>query len=82
VTAEKRLSDYLICWLQGDKKSMATATLEPIAYGVKDSAKLMGVCPGTIRNLIKDGDLLAVRVRDRVLIRKESLEQLLKEGAR
>jgi len=59
---------------------MVTATFEPIAYGVKDSAKLLGVCPGTIRNLIKDGDLPAVRVRDRVLIRREALEKLLKEG--
>ena len=61
---------------------MVTAAFEPIAYGVKDSAKLLGVCPGTVRNLIKDGDLPSVRVRDRVLIRKESLEKLLQEGAR
>jgi excisionase family DNA binding protein len=62
--------------------SMSTVTLERLAFGIQESAQLTGLGKSKIRNLIRDGALPAVRVGDRVLIRKESLEKLLQEGAR
>jgi excisionase family DNA binding protein len=60
--------------------SMSTATLEPLAYSVKEAASALRVHPNTIRNLIRDGELVAARIRDRVIIRRESLKQLLLDG--
>jgi excisionase family DNA binding protein len=59
---------------------MSTAAIEPIAYSVKEAASALRVHPNTIRNLIRDGELTAARIRDRVIIRRESLEQLLLDG--
>jgi excisionase family DNA binding protein len=61
--------------------SMSTVTLERLAFGIQESAQLTGLRKSKIRMLIRDGALPAVRVGDRVLIRKESLEKLLQEGA-
>jgi len=59
---------------------MSTVTLERLAFGIQESAQLTGLRKSKIV-LIRDGALPAVRVGDRVLIRKESLEKLLQEGA-
>ncbi len=62
---------------------MATAvTSERLAYGVREAAQSLGLGKSKIRMLIRDGALPVVRIGDRVLIRKESLERLLQEGAR
>jgi excisionase family DNA binding protein len=62
--------------------SMSTVTLERLAFGIQESAQLTGLGKSKIRMLIRDGALPCVRIGDRVLIRKESLEKLLQEGAR
>ncbi len=59
---------------------MSTATLEPLAYSIREAATALRVHPNTIRNLIRDHELPAAKIRDRVLIRRESLEQLLIDG--
>ena len=61
---------------------MATsASLERLAFSVEEVAQSLGLGKSTVRMLVREGALPAVRVGDRVLIRKESLEKLLREGA-
>ena len=48
-----------------------------LAYGLADAAYLIGVCPSTLRGLIRKGSLPVARIGDRVLIRREDLERLL-----
>ena len=56
-------------------------TSERLAYGVTEAAQSLGLGKSKVRMLIREGALPVVRVGDRVLIRKESLEKLLQEGA-
>ena len=61
---------------------MSTSVVsERLAFGVKEAAQSLGLGKSKVRMLIRDGALPVVRVGDRVLIRKESLEKLLQEGA-
>ena len=52
---------------------MASVAVEPLTYNVPQAAQALGVHPMTIRNLVKRGELPAVRVGDRVLIAREAL---------
>jgi len=62
---------------------MATLVVsERLAYGVKDAAQALGLGKSKLKMLIREGVLPVTRVGDRVLIRRESLEKLLREGAR
>jgi excisionase family DNA binding protein len=54
-----------------------TPAVERLAYSVAEAAQAIGVSPGTIHNLIREGSLLSSRVRDRILIQREDLAQLL-----
>lgn len=53
---------------------------KPLAVGVDEAAKLLGVSPFTIRNYISSGMLRAVRVGRRVLVPMEVLEKVMVEG--
>jgi excisionase family DNA binding protein len=56
----------------------ATATtVQRLAYGIAEAAELIGVSTATIRRLIDANKLPCARVGDRVLIKRESLEELL-----
>jgi len=52
---------------------MASVAVEPLVYNVPQAAQALGVHPMTIRNLVKRGELPAVRVGDRVLIARDAL---------
>ena len=49
---------------------------------VEEVADFLHVCPNTVRNAIKSGEIPTVRVRRRVLIPKEALEAKLYEQIR
>jgi excisionase family DNA binding protein len=55
---------------------------ERLAFGIKEAAQSLGLGKSKLRMLIREGTLPTVRVGDRVLIRRESLEKLLQDGAR
>jgi excisionase family DNA binding protein len=55
---------------------------ERLAFGIKEAARSLGLGKSKLRMLIREGTLPTVRVGDRVLIRRESLEKLLQDGAR
>jgi excisionase family DNA binding protein len=54
-----------------------TPPVERLAYSVAEAAQAIGVSPGTIHNLIREGSLFSSRIRDRILIRREDLSRLL-----
>jgi hypothetical protein len=53
---------------QGGSTVQHTVELQPIAVGVKDAAKLIGVSQRSIRNYIQTGQLATARVQGRVLV--------------
>jgi len=53
---------------------------KPLAVGVNEAAKMLGVSPFTIRNYAASGRLRAVRVGRRVLVPMEVLERVVEEG--
>ena len=52
---------------------MASVAIEPLVYNVPQAAQALQVHPMTIRNLVKRGELPAVRVGDRVMISRDAL---------
>jgi excisionase family DNA binding protein len=60
--------------------SLAT-TLEPLAYGVEDAARVMGISSGSVRRLVQKGDIPAVRWNSskngRIIIKRDDLERFL-----
>lgn len=58
---------------------MASVAVEPLTYNVPQAAQALGVHPMTIRNLVKRGDLPAVRIGDRVLIARKVLRKFVEE---
>jgi len=53
------------------------STVEPLVYTVREAADALKVCENTLRAMIRDEQIKVVRLRDRVLIPKRSLEKLL-----
>lgn len=58
---------------------MAEVAIEPLVYNVPQAAQALQVCPNTIRNLIRRGELPASKIGDRVLIRREAVATFLDE---
>lgn len=58
---------------------MASVAIEPLVYDVPQAAQALQVCPNTIRNLIRRGQLPAVRIADRVMIRRDAVTTFLDE---
>lgn len=54
-----------------------TEALQPLAYSIKDTAKLYGVSPQDVRKLIERGELKTRRVGVRILIPRSELERFL-----
>jgi excisionase family DNA binding protein len=52
---------------------MAAVAIEPLVYDVPQAAQALQVHPMTIRNLVKRGELPAVRIGDRVMIARDAL---------
>ncbi len=50
---------------------------KPQAIGIRDSATYLGTCEKTVRRLIADGQLPAVKVRKAYRIRIADLDKLL-----
>lgn len=53
---------------------------EEIVYTVEEVAKMLKVSKETVRRMVRDGELEAVHVRQRVRISKEALDKYLKKG--
>jgi excisionase family DNA binding protein len=49
----------------------------PLAYGVNDAAKRIGVGRSTLYQLIRDGQLRSIRVGRRTLIPDEDLRRII-----
>ena len=49
-----------------------------LVYTIDEVAQLLKVSPATVRRLIDDGQLKAIKVRGQVRIRKEDLDDYLK----
>lgn len=58
---------------------MASVAIEPLVYDIPQAAQALQVCPNTIRNLIRRGELPASKVGDRVMIRRQALATFLDE---
>jgi len=54
--------------------------LKPLAVGIKEAGKMLGVSPATISRHIAMGRLRAVHVGSRVLVPMEVLEKVPVEG--
>ena len=50
----------------------------PVTYTVEQLARILHRSPETIRRLIKDGDIPAVKVGGRFLVTKETLDKILR----
>jgi len=60
-----------------DSSPSATA---PLLIPINEAARRLGVCPLTIRNLSKRGQLRAVRVAGRVMIPVAEVERIVATG--
>jgi excisionase family DNA binding protein len=56
---------------------MASVAVEPLVYNVPQAAQALQVHPMTIRNLVKRGELPAVRIGDRVMISRSALVEFV-----
>ncbi len=54
--------------------------MDCLAYSVRDAAKKIGVSENTVRKFIGEGRLSATRLDRRVLVRADSLAQLIEEN--
>ena len=54
--------------------------MEPIAVGIEDAAKLVGLSKFTIRAYVRRGWLTATRCGRRIIIPMAELERLAREG--
>ncbi len=55
-----------------------TDKLDKPLYSISEAKKLLGISDDTVRRMIKDGELDAVKVRGTWRIHRESLEKYLK----
>ncbi len=55
---------------------------KPLAVGISEAAKMLGVSSATIRRHVSCGRLRAVHVGKRVLLPMEVLEKVMVEGVR
>lgn len=54
--------------------------MQEIAIGVKDAARAVGISPWTMRTLIRQGKIRAVRICRRVLIEPSELKRLIEQA--
>ena len=59
-------------------KKTVTRELQIMYYTVEEVAKTLRVSPPTVRKLIREGQLKAVRVGVQIRIQKEELDRFLK----
>lgn len=56
---------------------MASVAVEPLVYSLSEAATALRLSENTLRKMIKSGELRAARIRDRVLIPRQNLLELL-----
>ena len=54
----------------------------PLAVGIEEAARLLGLSPHTVRSYEYRGLIKSVRIGTRVLIPVEELKRLIREGCR
>jgi excisionase family DNA binding protein len=55
-------------------------SIEKLAFSVKEVSNLIGLSPGKIRKMIRQGELRGVKLGKRVVISKSAIEELLEEA--
>jgi excisionase family DNA binding protein len=60
---------------------MKSNGVEPMVVSIREAATSLGVSCGTVRNLVSDGSLRSIRVRDRRLILKADLLAFVEQAA-
>lgn len=65
----------------GSVEEPAASPPPPAATGVRGAATHLGVSPSTVRRMIAAGDLPAVRIGGRVVVRFEDLDGYLADRA-
>lgn len=56
-------------------------SIEPLGYRPEDAARLLGVCRGTVYNLLRDNRLESFQVGRSRLIKTTSIKRLIGEAA-
>jgi excisionase family DNA binding protein len=56
---------------------MASVSIEPLVYSLSEAATALRVSENTLRKMIKSGELQASRIRDRVLIPRQNILNLV-----
>jgi excisionase family DNA binding protein len=75
---EKALEPYLRGLASGSaNQHLQPSTLEPLAYTVKDAARVLGVSRGMLYELMATGELPSTKLGSRRLIRREAIVSLL-----
>ncbi len=63
-----------------DPKPTPTHSLDQLAYGIKEAARVLGIGPTSIYYLMKDGQLPFVKLGRRTLIPVRELQLLLERS--
>lgn len=75
---EKALEPYLRQLVPGStNEHVQPLTLEPLAYTVKDAARVLGISRGMLYELTATGELPSAKLGSRRLIRGEAIVSLL-----
>jgi excisionase family DNA binding protein len=56
---------------------MSATHIEPLAYGPPDAAKVLGISRARVYELIADGTIPSLKIGQRRLIRRETIERFL-----
>jgi excisionase family DNA binding protein len=56
---------------------MASVSIEPLVYSLSEAATALRVSENTLRKMIKSGERQASRIRDRVLIPRQNILNLV-----
>lgn len=62
-----------------DDDARPAPVVEPIAFGVKDAAQALGVGTTLLRALLRQGEIRAFHLGDRLLIARSELLRLVEE---
>ena len=59
----------------------AVSSVEPLTVNIDDAAKMIGVCPRTVRKLTQNGDLPVIRIGNRVLYSRADIIEFVQQSS-
>lgn len=65
---------------QSENQDASTASLERLAYGIRDAAAVSGLSRSKLYELIKSGRLSSIKIAGRRLVTRAALLELLNAG--